>query len=578
MAARKVQRAGRTRRLTVLGQDPSVTARDGRALTVTVNVPVEALAPGPRGARIHVVDFDASTNTFYRPFDLGEDDRFAHERDLERLVADPRFHAQNVWAIAMSTLSRFEAALGRRASWAVPGGGSSPGAVPGHGHILKVAPHAFAEANAYYSRRDEGLLFGYFPGRDGKPVFTCLSHDVVVHETTHALVDGLRPHFAEPSSVDQAAFHEGFADIVALLSVFRHDEVINAALRAKGERIRRAELTIDALAKSALMGLAAQFGQELAQVRGDALRRSVELEPGDERLASAEYREEPHRRGEVLVAAVMRAFLEVWVRRLTPLLDGRSTVDRGRVVEEGADAASHLLNMVIRAIDYTPPIDVQFSDFLSALLTVDAELYPDDRRYRYREAIVSSCAKYGISPVETQRDGAWDPPRNLEKISLARSHFESLQHDADEAFAFVWENRDVLELHSEAYTWVSSVRPVTRVDLDGFTLRETVAEYVQSLDVRARELRGFGVKPPKGMPPDTRVRLNGGGVLVFDEFGRLKFHIGSGVRSKKQTDRLEALWASGFYSEKRHDQPLRRFARLHFERALPPRRFLGEGW
>lgn len=576
MGARKVQRAGRTRRLTVLGQDPSVLARDGKALTVQVEVPVEALAPGPRGARVHVVDFDASTNTFYRPFELGEDDAWADERDLERLVTNPHFHAQNVWAITMATLTRFESALGRRASWAVPGGGSSPGAAPGHGHILKVAPHAFAEANAYYSRRDEGLLFGYFPARDGKPVFTCLSHDVVVHETTHALVDGLRPHFTEPSSVDQAAFHEGFADVVALLSVFRHDEVINTALQAKGERIRRDALTVEKLATSVLLGLAKQVGRELTGVRGDALRRSVELKPED--ASDSMYREEPHRRGEVLVAAVMRAFLEVWVRRLTPLVEDRAEVDRGRVVEEGADAASHLLSMVIRAIDYTPPIDVQFSDFLSALLTADAELYPDDRRYRYREALVSSCAAYGIHPVKTQSHGAWDPPRHAAKISLARNHFESLKHDADEAFAFVWENQKLLELHPEAYTWVSSVRPVTRVDVDGFTLRETVAEYVQSLSLRARELRAFGIKAPKGMPGDTRVRLNGGGVLVFDEFGRLKFHIGSGVRSQKQTDRLEALWQSGFYSEKRQQQPLRRFAQLHLERALPMARFTGEGW
>ena len=191
--------------------------------------------------RVHVVDFDASTNTFYRPFELGEDDAWADERDLERLVTNPHFHAQNVWAITMATLTRFESALGRRASWAVPGGGSSPGAAPGHGHILKVAPHAFAEANAYYSRRDEGLLFGYFPGRDGAPVFTCLSHDVVVHETTHALVDGLRPRLMEPSSPDQAAFHEAFADVVALLSVFSLPEVVaeakqQAAAKASGQK------------------------------------------------------------------------------------------------------------------------------------------------------------------------------------------------------------------------------------------------------------------------------------------------------------------------------------------------------
>ena len=109
----------------------------------------------------------------------------------------------------MRTLAQFERALGRRVSWSFGG------------HQLKVAPHAFAEANAFYASREEALLFGYFAGPDGSTVVqNCLSHDIVAHETTHALVDGLRPRYLEPSSPDQAAFHEGFADVVALLSVF----------------------------------------------------------------------------------------------------------------------------------------------------------------------------------------------------------------------------------------------------------------------------------------------------------------------------------------------------------------------
>jgi hypothetical protein len=30
--------------------------------------------------------------------------------------------------------------------------------------------------------------------------------------------------------------------------------------------------------------------------------------------------------------------------------------------------------MTIRALDYTPPVDLRFSDYLSALLTADREL------------------------------------------------------------------------------------------------------------------------------------------------------------------------------------------------------------
>ena len=114
----------------------------------------------------------------------------------------------------MRILARFEFALGRRVAWGFKT------------HQLKVVPHAFADANAFYSREHEALLFGYFPGRSGNTIFSCLSHDVVAHETTHALVDGLRSCYLDPSSADQAAFHEGISDVVALLSVFALDDVV----------------------------------------------------------------------------------------------------------------------------------------------------------------------------------------------------------------------------------------------------------------------------------------------------------------------------------------------------------------
>src|SRR6185503_2322557 len=118
-------------------------------------------------------------------------DPFLKEPDA-RLLRDPSFHAQNVYATVMRTLSRFEFALGRRVRWGF------------ETHQVKVAPHAFADANAFYSSDDEALVFGYFPAGDGTMVYSALSHDVVAHETTHALLDGIRHRFLDPSSPDQA--------------------------------------------------------------------------------------------------------------------------------------------------------------------------------------------------------------------------------------------------------------------------------------------------------------------------------------------------------------------------------------
>ena len=273
---------GRYRKLRIIAQDPSVRV-SGKILTELVDVPAEELAPGPWGHRIHVIDFDSSTQTLYRPNeyprrkDGSMADSFANASD-PKLLNDPRFHAQNVYAIVMRTLARFEFALGRRVSWGFDG------------HQLKIAPHAFADANAFYSERDESLMFGYFPGASGQTVFTCLSHDVVAHETTHALVDGLRERYTDPSSPDQAGFHEGFSDIVALLSVFGLRKVVGTVIdlkyRKRAKQKRRGKnnnlisiraLNIDELRHSILLGLADEMGAELSKATASRLSNAQAL-------------------------------------------------------------------------------------------------------------------------------------------------------------------------------------------------------------------------------------------------------------------------------------------------------------
>ena len=145
--------------------------------------------------------------------------------------------------------------------------------------------------------------------------------------------------------------------------------------------IADARLERDALKTSILFGLADEMGEEISQIRGQALRRSVELEPGKPFMSMAEF-DEPHERGELLVAAIMNAFLDIWLERLASVgFIAKGKRDRSIVIEEGARVAEHLLTMAIRAIDYCPTIDVNFADYLSALLTIDREVVPDDSRY-----------------------------------------------------------------------------------------------------------------------------------------------------------------------------------------------------
>jgi hypothetical protein len=546
------------RTLTVIAQDPSVKFR-GKILTTELTVPAEELLAGPCGYRVNVIDYDASTGVLYKPMVYGPslngkyEDPFARKengrtsaktrrRHDEKLLGDPRFHAQNVYAIVMRTLAQFEFALGRRCAW-----GSD-------GHQLHIAPHAFADANAFYSREDRGIFFGYFMGRNGKPIYTCLSHDVVAHETTHALLDGLRRRYMEPSTPDQAAFHEGFADVVALLSIFSLPDVVDAGLDlASGGQdslIASALLERDVLKQSVLLGLAEEMGAELAVVRGDALRRSVALAPGKPYMSMSEF-QEPHRRGELLVAAVLNAFLDVWLARLAkigPIRRGKK--DRSIVRDEGARVAGHLLTMAIRALDYCPPTDLTFSDYLSALLTIDREVVPDDYAYGYRKWLLKNFNDYDIQQAgETDVDGTWK--RCDVELIYSRNHYDSMLRDPEEVFRFIWENRKTLKIDEDSYIEVQSVRPSIRVGPDGFVLHETVAEYIQILTLQADELkRKLGITPPKRIDPQRRVRIFGGGALIFDEYGQLKYQIANRIENTKwQQARLDYLAATGLFDE-----------------------------
>ena len=240
--------------------------------------------------------------------------------------------------------------------------------------------------------------------------------------------------------------------------------------------------------------------------------------------------------------------------------------------------------MSIRALDYCPPVHIEFGDFLSALVTADYELHPNDPDYTFRRKLFASFRAYGIKPAAKgtrSEPGLWLPPESEppeQKLNYSRTHFESLLRDPEEVFRFLWENRGALRLYEGAFTRVQSVRPCLRIAEDGFALRETVAEYVQILRLTAKEIAGLGIKVPEGLPPDPEeILLYGGGVLLFDEYGRLKFHIHNRVdNAELQGRRLRALVEFGYFNK--GASALRRFSHMHRLRALntPTRR--QEGW
>ena len=548
-----------TMQVRVVAQDPTLVDDKGDIVTALVTFPYESVVPGPIGHRVHLVDYDSSTGTMYPAAELGSESMTA-KVSRNKILNTPDFHAQNVYGLVMSTVARFERALGRRTPWSFPA------------HQIKVVPHAFAVANAFYSPDTEALLFGYYQsGRE--TVFTCLSHDVVVHETTHALLDGMRSRFTKPSSSDQAAFHEAFSDVVALLSIFSMPEVVKivvdqAARTASSAAPKKTEAqsglvpveTFEPanLVKSALFGLAEQLDDINPDYqRVGALRRSITILPEPGILDSPEY-EEPHRRGELMVAAIMQAFLQVWQRRLEPLHVGDARlIDRRRAIEEGAAVADQLLTMCIRGLDYTPPVHINFRDFLSAMLTADREVRFDDTKFDLRGTLLKTFGEFGIKPTQrADRDGCWNRVKEEDSVLVHQGvRFSSAQTDPTEMFRLIWANRDKLRLPLTAYCRIADLSPCLRIaPEDGLPVRETIATCLQYVEIAPSELRQYGLRRPPDMPEETKVVLEGGSTLILDEYGRLKYEIAQPLPSRghpnaiRRTQRMvDYLWNTGSY-------------------------------
>lgn len=381
--------------------DPSVSTQLQyvNLTETTYTIPWEGagtLFPGPKGEYLEVVDAGET------PIDLNSPHLLAQD-GLEPSESSPQFRQQMVYAVGMQTISVFEGALGRLAQWAPDQNGD-------FAKTLKLLPHGIPAANAFYSPPDRAIYFGYFKatnltGSAYGMVYAALSHDIIAHEMTHALLDGLHEAFREPSNPDVLAFHEGFADIVALLQQFGNKEMVRNQCAAVGGNLSMENL---------LGNLARQFGDATT---GHAALRSGYLsydQSGNTTVIKPEKIAwktvtDPHARGSFLVAAVYGAFLAIYKTRTADLyrIASNGSMDAllhqiepdlvNRLAGEAARSARHVLRMCIRALDYCPPVDINFGDYLRAIISADTDVVPDDPLH-YRVAFIESFRKWGIYP------------------------------------------------------------------------------------------------------------------------------------------------------------------------------------
>jgi hypothetical protein len=521
-----------------------------------------------------VEDYDESQNCHYSQIDLN-DPAILIRNGRDPSPSDWLFHQQMVYAICSNVYACFRTALGRKLAWAFDRA------------QLRIRPHACYARNAYYHRDGCELCFGYYRANSkvagsnlpGGFVFTCLSHDIVAHEVTHALLDGLRAHFALPTGPDVLAFHEAFADLVAVFLHFSYKEVLQTAIRKSRGELQNAGL---------LTEIARQFGYTTTGLE-KPLRCVVDVTDSSRAPKQYDPTAEAHELGSVMISAVFEAFNIVFKRkteRYIRLATGGSGVLpigemssdlQALLAAEASKLASQFLTICIRAIDYCPPVDLEFGEFLRAVITADRDLVPEDP-WGYREAWIDAFRRRSIYPagVDNLSEHAllWRPPEQpipaIESLNFAALKFkgdpgspsgeEELQRQACalgqiisqpnhmRLFGLTRPDDPCLGQDTVELPWVQSIRSSRRIGPNGQVVFDLVAEVTQRRIVR-------------GDSGNAQFYFYGGSTLILGPDGKVRYIISKSVvneeRWQRQRDFLSTdrghLWeiVNGMYTPKR---------------------------
>ncbi|HEY6806950.1 MAG TPA: hypothetical protein VI306_25460 [Pyrinomonadaceae bacterium] len=550
-----------TRPLKAYAFDPSAGRLLGNEMSMAVRF--QELDPGPvvrdRWApnAIAIVDYNGATKQYYKPVDL--DDRGILLRGgLSPSEADPYFHQQMVYAVITNTIQHFEEALGRRIHWRRGvREGDLEAAAREDIYTLNIYPHAFVGRNAFYSPRAHGILFGYFRagtkdvGRNlpGQPVFTCLSHDVVVHETTHAIVDGIRSFFTEQTNPDVSAFHEAFADLAALFQHFTYEEALLDTMERTGGKLYQYQLRPDAemagyddyasatpeqkhdpllsaqiSARNPLIEIAQQFGEATGKNR--ALRSALGTKPNSLDILKLT---EPHARGSILVAAVFDAYFAIYLKRTADLWrifraggGSANPVDiprplAMRLCDEARALSRLFFRLCVRALDYCAPVDITFGSYLRSIVTADFDLHPEDE-IGIREAVKQSFRLRGIMPENAGffSDDSIRWPRAPEDLppvvglNFGDPNGLTMAQKKEAAAilqAYVTTNCELLGFSAGVPVVVPSFHPVFRINSDGSLRIDMVVEAVQTIE------KDFNPAAPKF----GKIKFRGGATLIISK-------------------------------------------------------------
>jgi hypothetical protein len=315
-------------------------------------------------------------------------------------------------------------------------------------------------------------------GRRRRAYHTALAHDIVAHETGHAVLDAVRPRYYEPFEPETSALHEAVGDLCAVFSALSH-EVIRRRVAGSLDRLN-------------LLSEIAEGFEEAGAHGWGSIRSLVDATPSDWKNTI-----EPHDLSLKLSSTIylaLRKLHQTLMRRgqsrLSALHTARTVIQR----------------MAVRALDFLPPADCTIAEYAEALLASDRSLHPTDKS-GFRAVVHGVLARRGLV---SKREVGLDESRWLEyPPSWPRPSVR-------DAYLFLNANRHRLALapHADQRDFVVRDVQLKRLPTSPGEVAQIAIVYEYPVDVKlgAKEAEAFG---------EQWITLRGGGTLVFDALGVL---------------------------------------------------------
>lgn len=470
----------------VMIQDPSIEGPTKVDVEHIDDTTFSCFLNGPITDRVAVVDFDPATGTvvpgarFEFPNDGCEKGRYVVDDQTQFDAAD--FCQCSTFGTVAATIRMFEEndVLGRQVSWSF----KAP--------QLLVVPRAGEWENAFYQRESSSLQFFFFPSRRrrAKTVYTCLSRDIVAHETGHAVFDGICPWLYDATSPQSLALHEAIADLTALVMAFRSRKLCDMVYKQTAGSIEKS---------SAFSMLAEEFG---AESHPEGLGYLRDLHNKDV-LDKATVHADPHDLCNVLTGAIYEVAIKLFKRLIKAENEDPQAPSLDIFHKAIYLTQERLSRMLFRALDYLPPGEVSFADYGRAVLAADQASHVGQDQER--KWLVAEFVKRGLA----------DTPESL----VVRTNFlvKGLDFDLEELISSDW----------VAYTFAEKQRRLLGIPQDA------PFEVHRRLDVKKRYYIGNGEtqdvrecifkvewqhleENPKSLPLGSHRRVTVGTTLAID--------------------------------------------------------------